>query len=215
MTKSNKPGRPPFQDILTPAEWRVVQRAKHGFTNQEIANSLKISINAVKYHITNVIEKLRCLPEYDVKDKRSLLELIAQPKSSLVNKSSSMNDKVNINSIGQISRKVSDITKSINWYKNTLKLKHLFTYETIAFFDLNGVRLMLSETTNNTANDKSILYFYTNNIMGLFQSLKKEGCEFTHSPHKVHTHEDGTEEWMAFFNDPDERPLGLMSQIKP
>jgi len=30
----------------------------------------------------------------------------------------------------------------------------------------------------------------------------------------VHRHGDGTEEWMAFFNDPDGRPLAIMSQVK-
>jgi methylmalonyl-CoA/ethylmalonyl-CoA epimerase len=31
----------------------------------------------------------------------------------------------------------------------------------------------------------------------------------------IHKHADGTEEWMAFFKDPDGRPLGIMSQVKP
>ena len=31
----------------------------------------------------------------------------------------------------------------------------------------------------------------------------------------IHRHADGTEEWMAFFSDPDGRPLALMSQVKP
>lgn len=26
---------------------------------------------------------------------------------------------------------------------------------------------------------------------------------------------DGTEEWMAFFNDPDRRPLGMMASASP
>jgi methylmalonyl-CoA/ethylmalonyl-CoA epimerase len=30
----------------------------------------------------------------------------------------------------------------------------------------------------------------------------------------VHRHGDGTEEWMAFFNDPDGRRLAIMSQVK-
>lgn len=28
----------------------------------------------------------------------------------------------------------------------------------------------------------------------------------------IHRHADGTEEWMAFFNDPEGRPLAIMSQ---
>jgi methylmalonyl-CoA/ethylmalonyl-CoA epimerase len=31
----------------------------------------------------------------------------------------------------------------------------------------------------------------------------------------IHRHDDGTEEWMAFFNDPDGRPLAIMAQAKP
>jgi methylmalonyl-CoA/ethylmalonyl-CoA epimerase len=28
----------------------------------------------------------------------------------------------------------------------------------------------------------------------------------------IHRHADGTEEWMAFFEDPDTRPMALMCQ---
>jgi predicted enzyme related to lactoylglutathione lyase len=31
----------------------------------------------------------------------------------------------------------------------------------------------------------------------------------------VHRHPDGTEEWLAHFNDPEGRPLAIMSQAKP
>jgi methylmalonyl-CoA/ethylmalonyl-CoA epimerase len=30
----------------------------------------------------------------------------------------------------------------------------------------------------------------------------------------IFKHPDGTEEWMAFFNDPDGKPLAVMSQVK-
>jgi len=30
----------------------------------------------------------------------------------------------------------------------------------------------------------------------------------------IHRHDDGTEEWMAFFKDNDGRPLGIMAQVK-
>jgi len=30
----------------------------------------------------------------------------------------------------------------------------------------------------------------------------------------VHRHADGTEEWMAFFKDPEGRPLAIMSQVR-
>jgi methylmalonyl-CoA/ethylmalonyl-CoA epimerase len=30
----------------------------------------------------------------------------------------------------------------------------------------------------------------------------------------IHRHDDGTEEWMAFFNDNEGRPLAIMAQSK-
>ena len=44
--------------------------------------------------------------------------------------------------------------------------------------------------------------------------LAGRGVNFTHAPHMIHRHEDGTEEWMAFFEDNDGRPLALMTQVR-
>jgi hypothetical protein len=46
-------------------------------------------------------------------------------------------------------------------------------------------------------------------------ALAGKGVEFTHAPHMIHRHEDGTEEWMAFFNDNEGRPLAIMGQARP
>jgi hypothetical protein len=40
-----------------------------------------------------------------------------------------------------------------------------------------------------------------------------EGVKFLNAPHMIHTHADGTEEWMCFFEDLEGRPLALMSQV--
>jgi len=34
-------------------------------------------------------------------------------------------------------------------------------------------------------------------------------------PHMIHRHPDGTEEWLAHFNDPEGRPLAIMSAVMP
>jgi len=31
----------------------------------------------------------------------------------------------------------------------------------------------------------------------------------------IHKHENGAEEWVAFFNDPEGRPLTIMSSVEP
>lgn len=46
-------------------------------------------------------------------------------------------------------------------------------------------------------------------------ALRAKGVVFQGEPHLIHRHEDGTEEWMSFFSDPDGNTLALMSQVKP
>jgi DNA-binding NarL/FixJ family response regulator len=53
-----KRGRPPHDDLLTPAEWRVVEAVRHGLSNRDIAVRRRISLDAVKYHVANAVEKL-------------------------------------------------------------------------------------------------------------------------------------------------------------
>jgi len=52
-----KRGRPPHADLLTPAEWRVVEAVRHGLSNPEIAARRGISLDAVKFHVANVLQK--------------------------------------------------------------------------------------------------------------------------------------------------------------
>jgi catechol 2,3-dioxygenase-like lactoylglutathione lyase family enzyme len=113
--------------------------------------------------------------------------------------------------IGQIARSVSDTAASEKWYREVLGLPHLYTFGTLAFFDCGGTRLMLSQREGGAAAE-SILYLRVPDIGAAYEALKQRGAKFTHAPHLIHRHADGTEEWMAFFEDPDARPLALMSQ---
>jgi methylmalonyl-CoA/ethylmalonyl-CoA epimerase len=51
-------------------------------------------------------------------------------------------------------------------------------------------------------------------IGAAFTELTARGVEFKGAPHLIHRHPDGTEEWMAFFKDPEGRFLALMSQVR-
>ena len=115
--------------------------------------------------------------------------------------------------LGQVSRKVKDIAAARKWYGETLGLKHLYSFGDLAFFDCGGTRLFLSQDAN--ADAESILYFRVPDIRAAHAALAAKGIEFLQVPHMIHRHDDGTEEWMAFFKDNDGRPLGVMSQIKP
>lgn len=118
-------------------------------------------------------------------------------------------NQIELISIGQIARSVSDCSASENWYKDVLGLEHLYTFGTMAFFDCGGVRLMLSEAETPLPAE-SILYFNVDDIQQTALALKELGVVFIQEPLKVHHHADGSEEWMSFFNDPDERPIALM-----
>ena len=55
---SHRIGRPPHPDVLTPAEWRVLEQVRAGHPNAEIAVRLGISVNTVRYHVSNMLAKL-------------------------------------------------------------------------------------------------------------------------------------------------------------
>ena len=116
--------------------------------------------------------------------------------------------------IGQISRTVRDIDESCAWYGEVLGVKHLYTFGKLAFFDLGGTRLYLS-AENDTPGPESTLYLRVDDIAATYAELSARGVEFEGAPHLIHRHADGTEEWMAFFKDPEGRFLALMSQVRP
>jgi DNA-binding CsgD family transcriptional regulator/catechol 2,3-dioxygenase-like lactoylglutathione lyase family enzyme len=190
-------GRPPHADLLTPAEWRTVFAVQHGMTNVEIARRRGISVNAVKYHVTNALAKL-ALP-----DRRALRRWFRTGATAV-------NTELKLGPIGQIARSVSDTKASEQWYREVLGLPHLYTFGPLAFFDLGGARLMLSQ--EGGATKESILYLRVPDIGAAHATLTARGVKFTHAPHMIHRHSDGTEEWMAFFEDPDGRPMAIMCQ---
>ena len=122
-----------------------------------------------------------------------------------------MGEGLQMGPLGQIARRVKDITAARQWYGEVLGLKHLYSFGDLAFFDCGGTRLFLSQNAD-AEQPESILYFRVPDIRIAHAALAERGVEFTHTPHMIHRHEDGTEEWMAFFQDNDGRPLGIMSQ---
>src|SRR5687768_4960172 len=50
-------GRPPHPDVLTPAEWRVLEYVRQGMPNAEIAVRLGLSVPTVKSHVSSMLAK--------------------------------------------------------------------------------------------------------------------------------------------------------------
>jgi DNA-binding CsgD family transcriptional regulator/catechol 2,3-dioxygenase-like lactoylglutathione lyase family enzyme len=191
---------------LTPAEWRTVHAAQHGMTNVDIARRRGVSVDAIKFHMANALAKL------GLRNRRELKAWFRAPADSAQVRENKMNPDLQLGAIGQIARSVGNIEASEAWYRDVLGLPHLYTYGTLAFFDCGSTRLMLSQEKSGAAKE-SILYLRVPDIAGAHEKLMARGVKFTHAPHMIHRHSDGTEEWMAFFEDPDARPLALMSQV--
>jgi extradiol dioxygenase family protein len=69
-----------------------------------------------------------------------------------------------------------------------------------------------ASSCQGAAGPESILYLMVDDVHASVATLTARGVTFRKAPHMVHRHEDGTEEWMAFFDDPDGQPLAVMSR---
>lgn len=119
--------------------------------------------------------------------------------------------------IGQIAREVKDIARAEAWYRDVLGLPHLYTFGKLAFFDCGGTRLFLEESVGDEAlglHNDSVIYFRVSDIEGAHEALRDRGVVFIHAPHMIFKHPDGTEEWMAFFEDSEGGLLAIMSQVR-
>jgi DNA-binding CsgD family transcriptional regulator len=190
-------GRPKHPDILTPAEWRVAELVRHGLTNRSIAEMQDVSIDAVKFHVASILGKLGLSRRSEVRKWTGI-----RADSNLAQTGVDANFQPAIGILGQIARAVVEVG-------SVLGLLHLYTFGKFAFFDCGGTRLLLAEEPG----DASILYFSVPDIRVAHQNLESKGVSFITAPHLVHRHPDGTEEWMAFFNDNEGRPLAIMSQV--
>lgn len=207
------PGRPRHEDVLTPAEWRVAEQVRHGMTNRRIAERTGVSIDAVKFHVGNALLKLGFSSRAELRcwdgvakgtaldrSRRSAMKAEKQAESQMM--------------LGQVARTTRRFDESRSWYRDTLGLAELYCFGKLAFFDLGGVRLMLSEEEGAIACE-SILYLQVPDIHASKSELERRGVKFINAPHLIHRHQDGTEEWIAAFEDNEGRTLQLMMQVRP
>ena len=205
------PGRPPVDDVLTPAEWEVVHMVRHGMTNRRIASMRGTSIDGVKFHLENIRAKLA------LQDRRAIRAWDGVPRHHPLRRTSmtTTDTPVALSQLGQVSYTVKNLEPTLSFLRDTLGMAHLFTAGHLAFFDVNGTRLMLDALPEAQGNGNSVLYFKVDDIHGSVATLRGRGVEFEGEPHMIHRHPDGTEEWMTFFKDPEGNMLSLMSQVKP
>lgn len=182
---------------------------RHGMSRRAIAERLGISENAVKYHVANISAKL------GVAGMARLRRWPGYPAgSAIATGRPSMSTDVHLGPLGQVSLLSRDIEATERFYRDVLALPHVFTFGDLAFFDAAGVRLFLRRVPDEEWRPSSILYFRVDDIDGQFRALEAHHVRTAGEPHVIYRDEAaGTEEWMAFFEDPDGNTLALMSRV--
>ncbi|MDP4553018.1 VOC family protein [Alkalihalobacillus macyae] len=118
-----------------------------------------------------------------------------------------------INRVSQIGIPVQKMERAVQFYKEFLELQLLFETNTMAFFNCDGLRLLLSLSENETfANKSSIVYFEVDEIETTYTRLQKNGVQFLGKPHVVAKMDD-TETWMAFFQDSEQNTHAIISEV--
>lgn len=117
--------------------------------------------------------------------------------------------------IGQVAIPVSDVERSIAFYRDVLGMRFLFAAPPgLGFFDCGGVRLMLDAPAFAAgARAGGVVYFAVDDLDDAFATLSARGAAFEARPHLVATMADH-ELWMAFLRDPDGSLLGLMAEVR-
>lgn len=127
-----------------------------------------------------------------------------------------MSPPFSLGSIGQVALTVDSLETAVPFYRETLGLPHLYTFGNLAFFDCQGTRLFLTAAADEAhSRNHSVIYFRVDDIAGAHAALAARGVAFDAAPHMIHRHEDGAEEWMAFFHDPAGNVLAIMAQTHP
>jgi extradiol dioxygenase family protein len=121
---------------------------------------------------------------------------------------------VQIQNLAQVSINVHNLESAIGFYRDTLGINLQFNTDTMAFFDLNGLTIMLSIPENlEFDHPSSVLYFKVEDIHASYQSLMQKNVKMRGEPHVVYSDEKA-EEWMTFFEDNDKNLLALMSHVQ-
>lgn len=204
-----KRGRPPHPDCLTPAEWRVVEGVRHGLTNPAIAERTGLSLNAVKLHVSSTLGKLgfrnrRALQQWSGVRADSVLADSVRPGKEHPAQAQAW-------VLGQVTRVTRDLQGTAAWLRDIVGFREVLRFDDMVFFDAGGVRLYVSVGDPAT---NSILYFRVDDIHAEIERLRAAAVEIVSAPHRIHVHDDGSEEWMAFFRDPDGCALALMAVVR-
>jgi predicted enzyme related to lactoylglutathione lyase len=136
------------------------------------------------------------------------------PRPAITQKSpASSGQESGISQIGQIALTVQDLEEAIRFYRDSLGLPFLFQVPRLAFFNCDGIRLMLAlpEREEKVA-ATSVIYFRVAGIHAAHDRLAEGGIAFEQTPHRVASLAEH-DLWLASFRDASGNLLALMSEV--
>jgi methylmalonyl-CoA/ethylmalonyl-CoA epimerase len=119
-----------------------------------------------------------------------------------------------LSAIEQIAVTVHDLDRAVEFYRDKLGMKHLFTVPpNLAFFDCDGLRLMLSLPAKpEFDHPSSIIYYKVDDIQQAFAILSERGVHFEEAP--IFVADMGTYDlWLGSFRDSENNILAVMSHV--
>ncbi|HSS18856.1 MAG TPA: VOC family protein [Pyrinomonadaceae bacterium] len=119
-----------------------------------------------------------------------------------------------LSAIEQIAVNVQDTERATAFYRNQLGMKFLFSAPpSLAFFDCNGIRLMLSPpAAPEFDHPSSIIYFKVDDIEAAHATLSDRGVVFIEKPTLI-ADMGSYNLWVAAFRDSENNPLALMCHV--
>lgn len=124
-------------------------------------------------------------------------------------------NRFGLSQIGQIAISVNDLERATAFYRDKLGMKYLFTADGMAFFDGDGIRVMLSRL-NKAASDSVnfVVYFKVRDIQDAYKTLSERGVRFEEQP-ELAARTEKFDLWLACFKDSENNNLCLMSEVPP
>lgn len=120
-----------------------------------------------------------------------------------------------VRSLRQVAQHVEDLDRAVAFYRDTLGLSLIARFDPpgLAFFDLDGTRLLLEEGAPS-----ALLYLDVDAIDQSVVDPRDSGVTIETEPHIIFRDdagqfgEPGVEEWMAFFRDSEGNLVGLVER---
>jgi catechol 2,3-dioxygenase-like lactoylglutathione lyase family enzyme len=118
-----------------------------------------------------------------------------------------MAEPFRLDKVGLVMLGVSDLEKSIGFYRDRLGLSLAMQFEGFAFFGAGGVTLVLSrglaQATSSIAGATEVV-FAVEHVRAAYDGLRGQGVEFVNEPRVV-----SPGNWAANFRDPDGHLLSV------